>query len=80
MVLADHNGDLVARTRFMRITPTTTQVLHAFWKVVGPNLPAILDGFYQHVTSVPHLRDLVGDNVARLKRAQTSHWQQLVLG
>jgi hypothetical protein len=61
----------------MRITPATTEVLRAFWKVVEPNLTAILDGFYQHVASEPHLRQLVGDNTARLKRAQTSHWQRL---
>jgi hypothetical protein len=64
MALPDHDGDLITRTRFMRITPATTEVLRAFWKVVEPNLAAILDGFYQHVASEPHLRQLVGDNTA----------------
>jgi uncharacterized protein YoxC len=80
MALADENGDLVARKRFMRITPETTEVMRAFWKFVEPNLPAILDGFYQHVASEPYLRARVGDSTARLKRAQTNHWQRLFSG
>ena len=51
-----------------------------FWKVVEPSLPTILDGFYQHVTSEPHLRIMVGDDVPKLKRAQTAHWQRLFTG
>jgi hypothetical protein len=44
--MADVNdGDLAVRTRFMRITPATGEVLRAFWKIVEPALPAILDGF-----------------------------------
>jgi len=73
-------GDLGARTRFMRITPATTAVLREFWKVVEPNLPAILDGFYHHMTSVPHLKEQIGGSIQRVKRAQTSHWQRLFAG
>jgi uncharacterized protein YoxC len=80
MALADDDRDLVARTRFMRITPAATEVLQAFWKVVEPNLPSIFDGFYQHVGSEPRLRAMVGDDTARLKRAQTNHWQRLFSG
>jgi methyl-accepting chemotaxis protein len=74
------DGDLVTRTRFMRISPATTAVLEAFWKVVEPKLPAILEGFYQHVASEPHLREMVGQDIPRLKRAQTTHWQRLFSG
>jgi uncharacterized protein YoxC len=80
MAMLNDGGDLVARMRFMRITPATSEALRDFWKVAEPSLPAILDGFYQHVTAEPQLRQLVGDNAARLKRAQTSHWQRLFSG
>jgi ABC-type transporter Mla subunit MlaD len=74
------DGDLAARTRFMRITPATGEVLRSFWKVVGPALPGILEGFYQQVTLEPHLRSLVGDKIPHLKQAQTKHWQRLFAG
>jgi hypothetical protein len=47
----------------MRITPETMEVMRAFWKFVEPNLPSILDEFYQHVAAEPHLRAMVGDNI-----------------
>ncbi len=75
-----NGGDLTARTRFMRITPASGEVLREFWKIVEPALPAILDGFYQHVTSEPHLRSLIGDKIPHLKQAQTRHWQRLFAG
>jgi ABC-type transporter Mla subunit MlaD len=74
------DGDLTTRMRFMRITPASTEVLRAFWQIVEPKLPAILDGFYQHVTSEPQLRKLVGDDIPRLERAQTAHWRRLFAG
>ena len=46
----------------------------------GAELPEIIDGFYQHVTSVPQLKALVGDQVPRLKQAQTAHWKRLFSG
>ncbi len=74
------DGDLAVRTQFMRITPATGEVLRVFWQVVEPALPAILEAFYQHVTSEPHLRSLIGEKIPNLKRAQTKHWQRLFAG
>ena len=69
-----------ARTRFIGLDAEACRLLTAFWPTVEPELPGILDGFYQHVTAVPHLKQLVGDQIPRLKQAQTAHWQRLFSG
>lgn len=68
------------RTNFMRISTETSSLLNEFWPEVEKNLQVILDGFYNHVTSVPALKKLVGDQVPRLKTAQKKHWQGLFSG
>jgi methyl-accepting chemotaxis protein len=55
-------------------------LLTAFWPAVEQELPAVLDGFYQHVMTIPSLRKLVGDQLPRLKQAQTAHWRRLFSG
>jgi methyl-accepting chemotaxis protein len=77
---ASDEGDLGARTRFIGLDPQTCGLLTAFWRAVEPELPGILEGFYQHVASVPHLKQLVGDQIPRLKQAQTAHWRRLFSG
>jgi ABC-type transporter Mla subunit MlaD len=79
-MVSANDGDLSTRLRFMRIGTDDSKLLSEFWQIVEPKLPAILDGFYEHVTSVPHLKAMTGANVARLKRAQTVHWQRLFTG
>jgi archaellum component FlaC len=71
------DGDLATRVRFLRITPSKTAALRELWKLVEPKLPAILDDFYEHVTSEPSLKAMVGNKVPALKRAQTTHWRRL---
>jgi ABC-type transporter Mla subunit MlaD len=74
------NGDLETRLRFMRTGAEPAKCLQSFWQVVEPALPSILDGFYQHVTAEPHLKDMIGDNIPHLKRAQAAHWGRLFVG
>ncbi len=71
------DGDRETRLNFMRIDAQTTEHLRQFWTVVEPALPAILDGFYAHVTGTPKLAALVGDQTGRLKKAQGTHWHRL---
>jgi hypothetical protein len=54
-------GDLAVRTGFIGLDVEACRRLTALWPTVEPQLPAIIDGFYQHVTSVPQLKQLVGD-------------------
>ncbi|MSP03212.1 MAG: globin-coupled sensor protein, partial [Acetobacteraceae bacterium] len=69
-----------ARLAFMRIDPETTKLLSEFWPHVGLALPDILDQFYRHVTSEPRLAQLIGNETARLKSAQSAHWERLFSG
>jgi Protoglobin/Methyl-accepting chemotaxis protein (MCP) signalling domain len=72
--------DIATRLRFMRIDDGTRGLLREFWKILEPELPAILDGFYGHTTGEPNLAKLVGKDVPRLKVAQRSHWARLFDG
>jgi methyl-accepting chemotaxis protein len=68
------------RLRFQRIDEKTGELLREFWKVLEPELPKVLDLFYQHISREPNLAKLVGNDSPRLKAAQTSHWSRLFSG
>ncbi len=72
--------DRETRMRFMRLDGQSGQLLREFWPSVEPALPRILDGFYQHLISVPNLMRLIGNDVPRLKSAQSAHWRRLFDG
>ncbi len=72
--------DRETRLRFMAITDETGALLREFWKTLEPALPAVLDGFYAHVTREGNLAQLVGSDTPRLKQAQGSHWGRLFNG
>ncbi|HTO84367.1 MAG TPA: globin-coupled sensor protein, partial [Methylomirabilota bacterium] len=73
-------ADIATRLRFMRIDDHTRGLLREFWKSLEPELPAILDAFYDHVMREPNLATLVGTQAPRLKTAQRSHWARLFEG
>jgi methyl-accepting chemotaxis protein len=77
-MISPGDAELASRLRFMRIGNDDLTLLRAFWQHVGPQLPAIFDGFYQHVSNEPQLKAMLGDKVPRLKRAQAAHWQRLL--
>lgn len=64
----------------MSVTENVRSALREFWPVVEAQLPKILDGFYEHLATVPALSGLVGGQGARLKQAQSAHWRQLFAG
>ncbi|MBL8701747.1 MAG: globin-coupled sensor protein [Alphaproteobacteria bacterium] len=68
------------RLRFLGIDAQSGAALREAWVIVEPSLPAILDGFYRHVSGTPALARLVGDQTARLKQAQSKHWSRLFSG
>jgi methyl-accepting chemotaxis protein len=79
MAISD-DDDLAVRTRFMGLDAAACGLLAAFWTVAEPELPRIIEGFYQHVSDVPHLKRMVGDQIPRLKQAQVAHWRRLFSG
>src|SRR5690242_4882189 len=70
-------GDLAVRTRFVGLNADAGELLRTFWPTLEPALPGIVDLFYQHVTAVPHLKQMVGDQIPRLKQTQMAHWRRL---
>jgi methyl-accepting chemotaxis protein len=72
--------DLERRLRYAGIDKSTSRRLRGFWRVVRLALPSILNDFYNHVESEPHLARLTSGNVNRLKGAQTTHWERLFSG
>ena len=74
------DADRSVRLQFMGITGQTGVLLQEFWRVAKPHLPRILDGFYRHATTTPALAALVGNQVSRLKDAQSGHWERLFNG
>ena len=72
---ASDQADLAIRTRFIGLDAEACRLLAEFWPTAEVELPKIVDEFYQHVTSVPQLKELVGDKLPRLKQSQTAHWK-----
>lgn len=67
-----YESDRETRLRFLIVTDKTRAALHEFWTVVEPRLPKILDGFDEHLGSVPALSKLIGNQSSRLKQAQSA--------
>jgi methyl-accepting chemotaxis protein len=74
----DH--DRAIRLKFMSIDGETSRLLAGFWPAVEPVLPALLDDFYRHVTQIPELAKMLGNDVTRLKKMQGTHWGKLLSG
>lgn len=55
--------DREVRLRFMRIGEKTGELLREFWPVAEAGLPAILEGFYQHIAKEPRLARLIGNDI-----------------
>ena len=64
----------------MQITPGTAKTLSEFWQHVRSALPDILDGFYRHAGTEPHLARMIGAQTGRLKSVQSTHWERLFSG
>jgi hypothetical protein len=77
---ATKTGDLDVRTRFLRLDSEACRLLTEFWPTVERRLPDIIDGFYQHVVTVPHLKQMLGDRIPHLKKTQAAHWKRVFSG
>jgi len=67
--------DLKGHLKFHRFSEEDRALTRGLWPAVKAELPRILEGFYAHVTTIPHLAALVGDQQSRLVAAQMSHWE-----
>jgi methyl-accepting chemotaxis protein len=78
--LQDIATDTRSRLAFMRITPETSTTLSEFWPHVQSAMPDMLDGFYRHAGTEPHLARMMGKQTGRLKGVQSAHWERLFSG
>jgi methyl-accepting chemotaxis protein len=74
--------DVDRRLAFLGIDAEMKALLAEAWKIVEPDLPAILDGFYAKLTGEPSLAAKLGgsQSIPRLKQSQTEHWRALFSG
>jgi methyl-accepting chemotaxis protein len=68
------------RIAFASITAADRAEMPKLWLRIEPHIGGILDRFYTHMSTVPHLAALIGSNKARLIAAQISHWKRLFTG
>ncbi|WP_416898843.1 MAG: protoglobin domain-containing protein [Minwuia sp.] len=79
---SNNEFDSATRLEFSGITAEVRELMQAAWPIIEPQLDDLLDAFYAHVTGIRGLADMVGsaDKIARLKKAQSSHWSVLLSG
>ncbi len=68
------------RLRFLQIDQQTRTDLQTVWKLIAPVLPHVLERFYTHMRSIPHLSEMIGLHQPRLVGAQQKHWERLFSG
>lgn len=68
---------LTDRLAFFRFEADDRALAQAVWPAIKAELPQIMEGFYAHVKTVPHLAKLVGQQEQRLITAQLSHWERM---
>jgi methyl-accepting chemotaxis protein len=71
---------ITERVRFLGIDDATRQELQLVWTAISPALPGIIDRFYAHLATTPHLAQMIRSGQNRLVKAQFSHWERLFSG
>ncbi len=70
-----------SRLAFVGLDRASSQLYRDAWAHIEAALPRILDEFYATLPGVPELRPLLaGQDLERLKAAQTEHWRSLFSG
>lgn len=68
------------RLALYELGPEEAARLPRLWDRVAPDLPPILDAFYDHFARFPNLGALVETRRAHLAKAQLTHWERLFRG
>jgi methyl-accepting chemotaxis protein len=72
--------DLEKRLRYASVNEATSRRLRSFWRIARFSLPGILTAFYEHIESEPALAKMTSGIKDRLKKSQTTHWENLFCG
>ena len=75
-----YDPSLIERLTFHGLDASLRRELAEALGELRDNLDPIFKGFYAHVTSVPKLAAMVGDQTPRLVGAQKRHWENLFGG
>jgi PAS domain-containing protein len=75
-------NELHQRMQYLEMGPQDIDLLRHIHPLLQPHLPRIIDAFYQHLLSVPVLRQMLGDGatLARLRRVQSVYFHALTAG
>jgi uncharacterized protein YoxC len=66
------------RLTYLRLTGSFEADLKQVWLLINPQLMGVLEEFYAHVGTQPHLARLFeGRDVQKIKQAQYDHWHKL---
>lgn len=65
------------RVNFFKLSSEDYETARSVWPFVKSNLRPVLEGFYAHIKTAPHLAELVGDRQSHLITAQERHWENL---
>jgi len=70
------------RLTFMRIDQATRALLAEIKPLVEPELPRILEAFYQHISRCPDVNRMFGTSsvMQAAKQAQIVHWSNILTG
>lgn len=76
------SNSMLERLRFYKFEDAHRQNVSKVLPIIDEHIGEILTGFYDHISSWPHLSEKIGNagNVERLKNAQTHHWKLLFSG
>ncbi|WP_161958890.1 globin-coupled sensor protein [Ferruginivarius sediminum] len=77
--MGDRSRDITVKLDFLRLDGGSRETLREVGGCIGGNLEGVLSRFYEHVTSYPELKELLGSetNIAAVRSAQAKHWQGL---
>jgi len=80
--MAPDADQLRQRMRYLELGAEDIALLRHIHPLLQPHLHAVIDGFYQHLLSVPALRALLGDDhgIARLRHLQHDYFHALTAG
>ncbi len=76
----DGRDDIKVKHTFYLLDGATLSDLADAWKLVEPDMAAIIARFYAHAGRFPFLAEKVANQVDRLSKAQLRHWQALFSG
>ncbi|PLX37979.1 MAG: hypothetical protein C0606_06955 [Hyphomicrobiales bacterium] len=65
---------------FVDLTASDKAAAEVAWTIIGPQLPKVIDAFYEHLARIRQDRQLIGIDVEALKKKQFAYWEMMFAG